>query len=145
MINSVVIVGRLTRDPELRKTPNGISVTSVTVAVDNGSTDAQGNKTTSFIPVNIWRQRAEFICNYAKKGSLVGIEGQLTQRSYKRKDGSNASVLEVVASNVTLLERKGSSNTTSQQADNSGYESDMPSNAEDDTDVLDLADDDLPF
>ena len=143
MINRVVIIGRITRDLELRKTSTGRAVTSITVACDNATKDANGNKTTSFIPVTVWNQSAEFLCKYAKKGSLVAVEGRLTQRSYQRKDGTNASFLEVVADTVNLLDSKSNSNSTISN-DNSGYEEDKPSNADQEL-VSDLADDDLPF
>ena len=143
MINRVVIIGRITRDLELRKTSTGRAVTSITVACDNATKDANGNKTTSFIPVTVWNQPAEFLCKYAKKGSLVAVEGRLNQRSYQRKDGTNASVLEVVADTVNLLDSKSNSNSTISN-DNSGYEEDKPSNADQEL-VSDLADDDLPF
>lgn len=141
MINRVVIVGRITRDPELRSTPSGKKVTSVTIAIDNVSKNADGSKSTSFIPVTAWNGSAEIICRYCRKGSLLGIEGRLLQRSYKRNDGTNASVVEVIADNVTLLESKSSSSSN----ENSGFEPDREKDIIADLESGDLADDDLPF
>lgn len=141
MINRVVIVGRITKDPELRSTTNGTKVTSVTVAVDNLTKNADGSKSTSFIPVTAWNKSAEILTKYARKGSLVGIDGRITQRSYKRNDGTNASVVEVVADNVTLLESKNARENNS----NSGFEPDQQTDVVADLETTDLADDDLPF
>ena len=143
MINRVVIVGRLSRDPELRKTNNGTSVASITVAVDNIARDSEGNKTASFIPVTLWNQRADFIAQYGRKGTLIGVEGRLNQRSYKRNDGSNANVIEVIADNVTLLGSKSSKDSAADENSGSGYTIDKLSN--DDLEDTELADEDLPF
>ena len=141
MINRVVIVGRITKDPELRSTTSGKKVTSVTVAVDNLTKNADGSKSTSFIPVTAWNNSAEFLTKYAKKGSLVGVEGRITQRSYKRNDGTNVSVVEVIADNITLLESKGARENNA----NNGFEPDQESDVVADLESTDLADDDLPF
>lgn len=142
MINRVVLVGRLTRDPELRSTSTGRKVTSVTVAVDSLSKDADGNKTTSFIPVTVWNSTAEVLSKYAHKGSLVGVEGRLSQRSYKRNDGTNTSVIEVIADRVALLEPK---NSRENYSNASSYEPDQETDVVADLESADLADDDLPF
>lgn len=141
MINRVVIVGRITKDPELRSTTSGKKVTSVTVAVDNLTKNADGSKSTSFIPVTAWNNSAEFLTKYSKKGSLVGVEGRITQGSYKRNDGTNASVVEVIADNITLLESKGARENNA----NNGFEPDQESDVVADLESTDLADDDLPF
>lgn len=106
MINRVVLVGRLTRDPELRKTVNGASVATFTIAVDNRTKGPNGEKTTSFIPCTAWNQQAENACKYTHKGSLVGVEGRLNQRSYDAKDGRKVSVVEVICDSVQFLESK---------------------------------------
>ena len=85
MINRVVLVGRLTRDPELRKTTTGTSVASFTLAVDNRLKDANGQYTTSFIPCVVWKEQAENCVRFIHKGSLVGVEGRLNQRNYEIK------------------------------------------------------------
>lgn len=144
MINRVVLVGRLTRDPELRKTVNGASVAAFTIAVDNRTKGPNGEKTTSFIPCTAWNQQAENACKYTHKGSLVGVEGRLNQRSYDAKDGRKVSVVEVICDSVQFLESKNS-NTASRE--DTGYTPDvMPDDIEEkNTSSIDVADDDLPF
>lgn len=144
MINRVVLVGRLTRDPELRKTVNGASVATFTIAVDNRTKGPNGEKTTSFIPCTAWNQQAENACKYTHKGSLVGVEGRLNQRSYDAKDGRKVSVVEVICDSVQFLESKNS-NTASRE--DTGYTLDvMPDDVEEkNTSSIDVADDDLPF
>ena len=148
MINSVVLVGRLTRDVEIRKTQSNLSVTSFSLAVDNRTKDANGNKTTSFISCTAWRQSAEILAKYCHKGSLIGVEGTLQQRSYDKKDGTKANVLEVVVDRIALLESKSASNSRAQNNDDFGaMPIDEPDNSEEKTDITssDLTDDDLPF
>lgn len=144
MINRVVLVGRLTRDPELRKTVNGASVATFTIAVDNRTKGPNGEKTTSFIPCTAWNQQAENACKYTHKGSLVGVEGRLNQRSYDAKDGRKVSVVEVICDSVQFLESKNS-NTASRE--DTGYTPDIvPDDIEEkNTSSIDVADDDLPF
>ena len=146
MINRVVLVGRLTRDPELRRSAAGSSIAVFTVAVDNPGKDASGNKTASFIPCVVFNEtRADTVIKYAKKGLLVGVEGRLNQRSFQRTDGSKGSVLEVVADSVQFLERR--------EVEVENTEMDIPpfddvSTARDDNknlDSIDMTDDDLPF
>ena len=109
-INSVVLVGRLTKDPELRATlVSGANVCSFTLAVD----DYNGKeKTAHFIECVAWEQPAKFLCAYCKKGSLVGLTGKLTQRSYDRKDGTKSYVIEVLVANLQSFDSKGNSNET---------------------------------
>ena len=144
MINRVVLVGRLTRDPELRKTVNGASVATFTIAIDNRTKGPNGEKTTSFIPCTAWNQQAENACKYTHKGSLVGVEGRLNQRSYEAKDGRKVSVVEVICDSVQFLESKNS-NTASRE--DTGYTPDIvPDDVEEkNTSSIDVADDDLPF
>lgn len=106
MINRVVLVGRLTRDPELRRTQNGTAVTSFTLAIDNRFKDENGDKTTSFIPCVVWNQQAENCVRFVHKGSLVGIEGRLNQRTYLNKEGNNVQVIEVMCDSVQYLDTK---------------------------------------
>ncbi|SRR5574344_62105 len=151
MINSVVLVGRLTKDIEIRKTQNNLSVTSFSLAVDDRTKDAEGNKTTSFINCSAWRQSADYLGQYTHKGSLIGIEGYLQQRSFTRRDGTKANTLEVVVNRVTLLESKGSrtqsAGGTTQTVEPTSAPVDEPDTSEEKTDVTsgDLTDDDLPF
>ena len=106
MINRVVLVGRLTRDPELRRTGKGTAVASFTLAIDNRLKDANGQYTTSFIPCVVWNQQAENCVRFIHKGSLVGIEGRLNQRTYQNKEGNNVQVIEVMCDSVQYLDSK---------------------------------------
>ncbi len=143
MINRVVLVGRLTRDPELRKTNSGSSVTSFTVAVDNWGKDANGNKTASFIPCTVFNQSAENVSKYARKGMLVGVEGRLSQRTYERKDGSKGSAIEIICDSVQFLEPKAAQNNTDTN-DSLDLSQDLPDESKN-LDAIDVPDDDLPF
>ena len=142
MINRVVLVGRMTRDPELRRSAQGGSICVFTVAVDNLSKE----KSTSFIPCVIFNEaRADNVAKFAKKGLLVGVEGRLNQRSYQKADGSKASVIEVIAENVQFLERR-------EPVENEEMEippfDDTASETADDNknlDSIEITDDDLPF
>lgn len=106
MVNKVVLIGRLTRDPnELRNSSSGdVKFSSFTLAVDNGS--SKDDSKANFIPVVVFNRTAEFVCNYARKGALVAVEGRLQQRSYQNKEGNTVNVVEVVADSVQLLESK---------------------------------------
>ncbi|OIJ17012.1 single-stranded DNA-binding protein [Anaerobacillus alkalilacustris] len=108
MLNRVVLVGRLTRDPELRYTPNGIAVASITLAVNRPFSNQQGNREADFINVVIWRKQAENVANYLRKGSLAGIDGRLQTRNYENNEGKKVFIMEVVADTVQFLESKGS-------------------------------------
>ena len=102
MINSVVLVGRLTRDPELRYTPSGAAVASFTVAIDRRFTNQQGQREADFINCVMWRKAAENFANFTHKGSLVGIEGRIQTRSYENQQGQRVYVTEVLAENFSL-------------------------------------------
>lgn len=102
MINRLVLVGRLTKDPELRSTPSGTYVTSFTLAVDNRDKE----KTTSFFPCISFNSQAENVNRYCKKGSLVAIEGRLRQRTYENKDNKQVQVIEVLCDLVQFLDSK---------------------------------------
>ena len=119
MINRVVLVGRLTRDAELRKTTNGTSVASFTLAIDNRTQDKEGNKTASFIPCTIWNQSAENVVRFTHKGSLVGVEGRLNQRTYTNSEGKNVQVVEVICDSVQFLEPKKQEESTTDETNNS--------------------------
>ena len=146
MINRVVIVGRLTRDPELRTTPSGVSVITFSLAFDNKTRNADGTTGTSFINCTAWRQSAELISKYCKKGSQVGIDGSLQERRFQRRDGTNASTMEIQVDSVTLLGSKNPS--TSQPQENAANNAYVQDSEPDDIDLLggdDFADDDVPF
>ena len=144
MINSVVLVGRLTRDPELRRTNNGTAVTTFTLAVDNAIKNANGERTASFIPCNVWSTSAENVAKYARKGSLVGVSGRLQQRSYDSKDGRKVSIIEVVCQSVQFLEPKGNN---ASRNDEPIFEDITVDDADSNNNLSSIggADDDLPF
>ncbi|NCO35607.1 MAG: single-stranded DNA-binding protein [Armatimonadetes bacterium CG2_30_59_28] len=105
MVNRIVLIGRLTRDPELRYTPSGLPVVNFTLAVDRNFKNAQGEKETDFVRCIAWRQRAEFVANYLTKGRLAAVDGRLQIREYTTQDGQRRTIAEVVADNVYGLDR----------------------------------------
>lgn len=107
MINRVILVGRLTRDPQSRKTPNGASVTSFTVACDRRGQKVEGQPTADFINCVCWNRTADVVAQYTHKGSLVGVEGRIQTRSYDDQSGRRVFVTEVLADSVQFLEPKG--------------------------------------
>ena len=107
MINRVVLVGRLAQDPELRYTPNGVAVTTFTLAVNRRFTNQHGEREADFINIVTWRQQAETCANYLKKGRLVGVDGRLQIRSFENSEGRRIKVAEVVADTVQFLEPAG--------------------------------------
>src|SRR3984893_18064408 len=118
MLNRVILIGRVTRDPELRYTPAGVAVTQFTLAVDRPFSNSQTReREADFINIVTWRQLAETCANYLRKGRLTAVEGRLQVRSYDDKEGRKVYVTEVVADNVQFLESSkegssgGSSNT----------------------------------
>ena len=140
MFNLVVLTGRLTADPELKTTTNGIPVTTFSIAV-NRNYRAGEEQQTDFINIVAWRQRAEFITKYFKKGSMIGIEGSIQTRRYQDKNGNNRTAFEVVVNNAQFVESK-----RDEAGAHAGNEPASFSNA----DVSDFAeiggmDDDLPF
>ena len=111
-MNKAILVGRLTRDPELRNTNSGVAVVSFTVAVNRPFTSNSGEREADFINCIAFNKQAENLSRYIKKGGLVGVEGRIQSRSYTAQDGSKRYVTEVVCENVQFLEPKG---TGSQQ------------------------------
>lgn len=105
MFNLVVLTGRLTANPELKTTPNGVSVTSFSIAVERRYRQGE-ERQADFINIVAWRSSAEFICKYFSKGSMIGIEGAIQTRKYQDKDGNNRTAFEVVANNVQFVESK---------------------------------------
>jgi len=104
MLNRVVLIGRLTKDPELRYTPNGVAVAKFRLAVDRPFTNQQGEKETDFIDIVAWRGTGETVAKHMKKGRLVAVEGRLQVRSFENKDGRRIRIAEVVADNVRFLD-----------------------------------------
>ena len=102
MLNRVILMGRLTSDPELKTTPSGVSVTSFSIAVDRTYVKSGEERKADFFNIVCWRNTAEFVCRFFGKGALIALEGQLQSRSYQAKDGTNRYVVEVVADNVSF-------------------------------------------
>jgi single-strand DNA-binding protein len=105
MLNKAILIGRLTRDPELRYTPSGAAVCTFTLAVDRSYTNQQGEREADFISIVVWRDLAETCGKYLVKGRLVAVSGRLQVRNYEGKDGQRRYVTEVVAEEVQFLER----------------------------------------
>ena len=168
MINNVVLVGRMTRDAELRYTPSNQAVATFTLAVNRNFKNQNGEREADFINCVIWRQQAENLANWAKKGTLVGVIGRIQTRNYENQQGQRVYVTEVVADNFQILESRatregqsggsyngefnnnssfgGSSNggfssQPSQQTPNFGRDESPFGNSN----PMDISDDDLPF
>lgn len=145
MINRVVLVGRLTRDVDLRYTKSGTAVGQFTMAVNRQFTNANGDREADFINCIIWRKSAENFSNFTHKGSLVGIDGRLQTRNYENKEGQRVYVTEVVVDNFSLLESKasgGASETQSAPNRTQDNQSDPFANT---GQPIDISDNDLPF
>lgn len=135
MLNQVVLIGRLTHDPELRYTAgSGVPVATFSLAVNRPFTNQQGERDADFIKIVTWRKQAENCANYLKKGSMAAVTGRLQVRSYEDNEGIKRKVAEVVADNVTFLERSRGSDQT--QSDDSGRQG---------ADDIEISEDDVPF
>lgn len=110
-MNKVVLIGRITKEPEIKYTQSGIAVVGFTIAVDRDYKDEQGNTPTDFISCNAWRQQAEFIANYIKKGYLIAISGSIQTRSYQDQQGQTRVLTEVLVDSVKNLTPKEASQT----------------------------------
>lgn len=113
MLNVAVLVGRLTADPELRHTPSNVSVTTFTIAVPRSYTKPGEERQSDFIDIVAWRNNAEFVCKYFRKGQLIAVEGSIQTRSYEGKDGIRRKAFEIVSNNVHFTDSK---------RNNSGFE-----------------------
>lgn len=144
MLNKTILMGRLTADPELKTTPNGISVCSFTIAVDRGYVKAGTQHQTDFIDIVTWRQTAEFVSKYFSKGKLIALEGSIQTRSYTDNSGNKRKVFEVVADSVHFCESKNAN-----QATNNNFDTSESTSAFTNGDVNDFEetvdDNDLPF
>ncbi|EAG1886160.1 TPA: single-stranded DNA-binding protein [Listeria monocytogenes] len=160
MMNRAVLVGRLTKDPELRYTPAGVAVATFTLAVNRTFTNQQGEREADFINCVVWRKPAENVANFLKKGSLTGVDGRVQTRNYEGNDGKRVYVTEIVAESVQFLEPKhngaegfisnnnqgaanysNDSQTSSYRADSSQNNNVQPENSK----PINISDDDLPF
>ncbi|WP_100332678.1 single-stranded DNA-binding protein [Bacillus xiapuensis] len=172
MMNRVVLVGRLTKDPELRYTPNGVAVATFTLAVNRTFTNQQGEREADFINCVVWRRAAENVANFLKKGSLAGVDGRIQTRNYEAQDGRRVYVTEVSAESVQFLEPKNASSNSYEKRggdqemygggqkgqdfpfgqqnqqrnnNNSGYTRVDEDPFANDGQPIDISDDDLPF
>ncbi|WP_368502694.1 single-stranded DNA-binding protein (plasmid) [Alkalihalophilus sp. As8PL] len=119
MMNRVVLVGRLTKDPELRYTPSGVAVCNFTLACNRNFSNEQGERETDFINIVVWRKQAENAAKYLKKGSLCGADGRIQSRSYDNNEGRRVFITEVVAESVQFLEPKNNNENQSNQSSGS--------------------------
>lgn len=151
MINRVVLVGRLTKDPEFRTTPSGVSIANFTLAVNRNFTNAQGEREADFINCIVFRKQAENVNNYLSKGDLTGVDGRIQSRSYENKEGKRVFVTEVVCDSVQFLEPKGNKSDNVSQGQQRGTKNQQTGNASSDNPFanangpIDIKDDDLPF
>ena len=152
MINSICLVGRMTKDAELRYTPSNAGVATFTLAVNRNRKNENGEREADFINCVIWRQQAENLANWAKKGALIGVTGRIQTRSYDNQQGQHVYVTEVVAESFQLLESR-----SSREGQGSNYNSpyqkpaqSTPNFAREESpfganNPMDISDDDLPF
>lgn len=156
MINNVVLVGRMTRDAELRYTPSNVAVATFSLAVNRNFKGANGERETDFINCVIWRQQAENLANWAKKGALIGITGRIQTRSYENQQGQRVYVTEVVAENFQMLEsRAAREGNNANQGNAFGQQTPPPqpqnqnfgqgNNVYGNSIPMDIQDSDLPF
>ncbi len=118
MLNRIVLIGRLTKDPELRSTSSGVPVATFTLAVDRGFKNASGEKETDFVPIVVWRAQAETCATYLSKGKLAAVDGRLQIRTYDDQEGTRRKVAEVVAENVRFLSPKDGAADSSRSSNN---------------------------
>lgn len=138
-LNVVALMGRLTRDPEMRKTPQGVSVASFTVAVDRSFVKQGEERQADFIDIVCWRNTAEFVCKYFQKGSMIALNGSIQTRTYQDKNGNNRKAFEIVADNVHFAGEKKDGGA--QGGGSPHYEE----KKNDDFAVIDEGEEDLPF
>lgn len=141
MINNVTLVGRMTRDAELRYTPSNQAVATFSLAVNRNFKSQNGEREADFINCVIWRQQAENLANWAKKGALIGIIGRIQTRNYENQQGQRVYVTEVVAEQFQLLESQKERGNQSQGNSQPDFGRNEPMNAN----PMDISDDDLPF
>ena len=149
MLNCVSLLGRLTADPELRHTPNNVAVATFTLAVNRSYVKQGAERQTDFIDIVAWRNTAEFICRYFRKGQMMALQGSIQTRTYLDKDGRNRKVFEIIADNVYFTESKTASGSVSYDTKNDSpqvgeYEVTYAAGSDDEFTVI-SDNDDLPF
>lgn len=158
MINNAVLVGRLTADPDLRYTPNGVATATFTLAVNRNFKNTNGEREADFINCVIWRKQAENLANFAKKGSQIGITGRIQTRNYENQQGQRVYVTEVVADQFQMIESRNqggnnqdtgvSNNQTNNYTRNNQNATQRTVGGNNDPfggSSIDISDDDLPF
>lgn len=140
-MNSICLVGRLTKNVELRYTPSNVAVATFTLAVNRTFKNENGDREADFINCVMWRQQAENLASWAKKGALIGITGRIQTRSYDNQQGQRVYVTEVVAEQYQLLESKGKGNQGQQRPQTQQQTPDFSRQGA----PMDISDDDLPF
>ena len=151
MINRTVLVGRLTKDPELRYTSGNIAFARFTLAVNRTFAGPSGEREADFIQCIAWRRQAENLARFVRKGSLIGVEGRIQTGSYDDKDGIRQFTTDVVCDSVQFLEPKGSDNASQDRNFSNDYkqpyyeEKPQPKRQESSIPSIDVTEDDLPF
>lgn len=157
MLNNVTLVGRLTKDPELKYTPNGVAVCAFAIAVNRNFANQKGEKEADFINCVVWKKPAENMANYLSKGSQIGLTGRIQTRNYEGQDGKKIYITEVVAENISYLEPKGdgssqgknksqgNSQSQGSNQNNDNYQKWKDDPFANDGKTIDITDDDLPF
>lgn len=150
-MNKVILIGRLTKDPELRMTSSGIASTSFTVAVNRNFTNQSGEREADFINCVAWRKQAENLSKYCQKGAQVAVDGRIQVRNYDAQDGTKRYVTEVIADNITFLSSKAGNDVSGYTNQSSSVQEDTPTTSVEEDPFKDfgsevvLSDDDLPF
>lgn len=146
MLNNVSLVGRLTKDAELRYTPSNVAVVTFTLAVNRTFKNENGDREADFINCVMWRQQAENLANWAKKGALIGITGRIQTRSYDNQQGQRVYVTEVVAEQFQLLESRNSQGQQGNQGQRAQAQQETPDFSRNaNGNPLDITEEDLPF
>jgi single-strand DNA-binding protein len=153
-INSVVLVGRLTKEIELKYTPNGVALANYTIAINRTFTNQNGEKEADFINCVSFKKQAENMANFLKKGSLIGVTGRIQTRNYDGQDGKRVYITEVLAENVQFLEPRGANTGANEQLNTNTPPNNQTSNTGQNTPSndpfansgqIEINDDDLPF
>lgn len=139
-LNNIIVMGRLTHDPELKKTPSGVSVATITLAVERDRKNENGDKDTDFIDAVLWRHTAEFAEKYFTKGKMAVVSGRLQTRKWTDKEGNKRTSYEIAADNIYFADSKSERSNT-----NESYTPTTTAPAVDDFTAVDVANDDLPF
>ena len=143
MVNRVVLVGRLVKDPELRKTNSDISVATFTIAVDNTIKEQDGTRGTLFLDCRVYRDQADNMAKFTRKGSKVAVDGSLNQRNFTYQDGRKGKAIEVYVDSVTFLDPNP--NRENNSVDTPKFDDTAAPINGSNLDSIDLPDDDLPF